>query len=307
MKIDSSNPFYYRVKNTEHLDEFVGRWLVNLEEQDLNNPIIGIINGWMAEHSENQWYADSLANDLSIFAFDSRGQGQSPKSGRMDAVQGAIDANYIISKAFAEYDWLVDQSDRVSQPANKILQGSCIGTMPIAALFAGRLPLHEQIDATILISPIAKFSPPTILKIGYFIPLWLASFVKNYLTVPIANMLFPGEDSQFSRDVALDRVNKLHPPSALQQAKELLWKEDVSNFWNYVNVPSLILVSSTDPLTPIDLSVDVYHKLPFPIWFELEAPDHLILEDNWEYLQQKIPEFARDPWDFYERYKHLEP
>jgi pimeloyl-ACP methyl ester carboxylesterase len=290
---------------TKDHDKFVGKWLHSLEKQGPSKPVIAIQNGWQAEYHQNQWYADELRNDLTIYAYDTRGNGQSPKSGDLHATQLAIDANSIIGKAFDKLDNIT--SHNKIEPGNKILQGNCIGTMPIAALFAAKLPLSKRVDGTVLISPVSSLSLPPILKMGYFFPVWMLRFAIRYLAEPIANKVTPGEDSEFTRKEAIKRAKKIIPEVALKQAKQVFWKQNVSNYWKHIRVPSLLLVSKNDPIVKLEDSIDPFNRLPYPIWYELKAPDHMLLEGNIELLKEVIPKFVNNPWDFYEEHKHLKP
>ena len=80
-----------------------------------------------------------------------------------------------------------------------------------------------------------------------------------------------------------------------------------SSFRKIFTHPSLILVGNSDPIVKIEHSFEAYDKLPYPIWLELDAPDHLLLESNIDNLSKLIPKFANDPWEFYEENKHLKP
>ena len=54
-------------------------------------------------------------------------------------------------------------------------------------------------------------------------------------------------------------------------------------------------------------SVHPLEHLNYPIWMELEASDHFLLEPNIDRITELNTEFARDPWEFYERYKGNRP
>ncbi|MFV2015532.1 MAG: alpha/beta fold hydrolase, partial [Candidatus Heimdallarchaeota archaeon] len=264
---------------------FVSKWLTDINlRSDWCKPAMAIINGWMSEHQKNQWYADALSHGLHTFSFDSRGQGKSPKEGELNAIQGAIDANSIILKGFNQYDQLcVKNHDKKSI---KILQGNCVGTMALAALFAGQLPLASQISGTILISPVSSFNLPFPLNMTFFLPEWLVQFAIEKVAPTFSQIAVPGEESEISRKEALSRLQGMDPKVAIKQARQIFWKENVSDYWKHIKIPSLILVGNSDPIVKIRDSYDPFNRLPYPIWIELDAPDHLLLEDNVEYLSQ---------------------
>ena len=303
--ISPEHPLYSRVFNDESHNRFVTKWLTPLDKTKLSNPSMAITNGWMSEHHKNQWYADALSDNVNVFAYDSRGTGDSPKEGELNAFQSGIDANSVIGRAFDQLDTMAKEQG--IEPGNKILQGNCIGTMTLASLFSGKLPLAKRTDGTILISPVSTFSLPILLKMTYFLPVWFVDFAIKYVAPTVAGMVVPGEDSESSRQEALGRARKLIPPVAVKQTRQVFWKENVTHAWKHINVPSLILVGRHDPLVKLEHSFDPYNRLPYPIWMELKAPDHLILEDNIEELKVVLPKFMNDPWGFYEEFKYLKP
>lgn len=303
--VSRTHPWFQKIRATSDHNKFVGKWLTSLDGPDLSNPAMAIQNGWQAEHMQNMWYAEELKEDMNIFAFDTRGTGESPKQGELNATQLAIDANRIIGDAF---DILEDRASQQGViPGNKILQGNCIGTMPIAALFAAKLPLYRRINGLVLISPVSTLSLPKIMKLGYFLPVWSVRFAIKHLAEPVSNFVVPGEESEESRREAMKRARKLIPEIAVKQVRQVFWKENVANYWKYISVPSLILVSRNDPLVKIEDSFDPFNKLKYPIWYELKSPDHLLLEGNISLLKKILPEFSRDPWNFYENHKDLQP
>ena len=89
--------------------------------------------------------------------------------------------------------------------------------------------------------------------------------------------------------------------------QKILWKENVSNYWSTIDVPALIFVGKHDPLVKYEDSLHPYESLKYPIWYELDAPDHLLLESNTDILTDIVPEFCKDPYAFYEKYRHLKP
>ncbi|MHA2169908.1 MAG: alpha/beta fold hydrolase [Candidatus Kariarchaeaceae archaeon] len=305
MGIPPEHPWFGLAENTQDYDQFVGRWLHDLNSQDLSKPALGIVNGWMAEHMQNLWYADAMRERMTTYAYDSRGQGSSPKTGDMHPTQMAIDANAMLTQAFGAFN--VEAKKQGIHPGNKIVQGHCLGTMAIAAMFAAKLELSEQLDGAILISPVSYFSLPNLLKIGYFLPVWAVRFTTKYLAPTITRMLMPADDSELTRQNALERIKNLDPASAIKQVRQVFWKADVSDYWEKVTVPCLFLVSRHDPITRFEDSIDPFEKVPYPIWLELEAPDHMVLEFNIKKLQQLVPNFAKDPWEFYDNNKHLKP
>jgi len=179
--------------------------------------------------------------------------------------------------------------------------------MGVCASFAGKFDIAKRADATILLSPVSTFSLPFPIKISPFVPPIVLTFFIRFLAEKIVHMVAPGEDSEFSRQEALRRARAMDPKQAIEQAKDLFYKEDVSNFWKTVKVPSLIFVGEHDPLVKLEHSFDAFQKLPYPIWYKLEAPDHLLLESNMHHLKNTIPKFAKDPWKFYEEHQHLSP
>jgi len=307
MEVDTSHPWSHRIRATDEseYDHFVGKWLHDLSEQDLSNPAMSITNGWMAKHMENKWYADTMRDKMTMFAYDSRGQGESIKQGELDAIQGAIDANYVIGQAFSKFDQLAEE--RGVEPGNKILQGNCIGAMTVAALYAGRFNIAQQSAGALLISPVSTFDLPLVVKTAYFFPPFVGKWAIKYLGEPVAKMMVSGEDSEFSRQKALERLNSIDIDAALKQAKQIFWRENVEKLWKYIDVPTLMLVSDSDPLTKLEQSAEVYHALKYPIWLQLKAPDHLLLEGNIDYLSDLIPKFAADPWSVYEDFKDITP
>ena len=302
-----NHPWGHRIQPYLNFDygDFVGEWLHDPQEIDVSNPVMSITNGWGAQHMENKWYADELFPDLAIYAYDSRGQGESTKHGKLDAVQGAIDANFLLSRAFNDIDHKATELG--VSPGNKIIQGNCIGAMTVAALYAGKFPVTRQSDGVILISPVSTFDLPAVAKMTYFLPSWAAKWAIKYLAVPMANFMVSGEESEFSRQKALQRLYRIDVDAALRQVKQIFWRENVSPYWSHIDVPALMIVSPNDPLTRIEDSAAVYDKLQYPIWLELEAPDHLILEENIDFLRKFIPRYAREPWAVYEEYKDITP
>lgn len=284
---------------------FNRKWLVDLDEADLSLPAYAIINGWMAYIESNQWFQDELAGKVNIFSYEGRGTGKSPKKGRLDPVQNAIDADRIIGEAFAEYDRMARKQG--VKPGPKIVQANCMGTLALASLFAAKLPLSQNLDAVVLLSPVSTFKLPWKIRFGFFVPPVLGKMVRRYLGPLVVKSIASKEESERSRQEALKRLNSIDLDVAGRQAREVLWKANVSTFWKTVNVPALILVSDSDPLVRIEESAEVFDKLPYPIWMELTAPDHLILEDNIEKIKEFLPQFVNDPWNFYERHKHLRP
>ncbi len=299
-----SNRLRDRLFHDDTHNKFVMKWLTNINRSK-PSPAMAIINGWMSAHQKNQWYADALSDQMNIFSFDSRGQGGSPKTGRLNAVQGAIDANKLISDAFREYDEISLKMG--NGKSNKIIQGNCVGTMSVAALFAGKLPLASQIDGTILISPVSTFQLPLPIKLTFFLPAWFVGFAIRNIAPTFAKLSVPGNESDDSREEAMSRLKGIDPKIAVRQTRQIFWKENVSKYWEFVKVPSLILVGNSDPIVKIQHSFEAFDKLPYPIWIELDAPDHLLLEGNIDYLSKLIPKFAKDPWEVYEEFKHIGP
>ena len=165
---------------------------------------------------------------------------------------------------------------------NRIIQGNCLGAMTIASMFEGKLEVAKQTDGVILISPVSNFSLPLKIKFTYFLPRWLSDFVVRYLADPVMNSISPGEDSEHARSSAIDRLLRLDVDAALRQVKEIFWKEDVSNYWNSIDVPALIYVGHHDPVVKYKHSIHPFEQLKYPIWMELEASDHFLLEPNIE-------------------------
>ena len=135
----------------------------------------------------------------------------------------------------------------------------------------------------------------------------VAWICKKNIAPTFAKLSVPGDDSDDSRKEAMSRLNGIDPSVAVRQTRQIFWKENVSKYWESIKVPSLILVGNSDPIVKIQHSFEAFDKLPYPIWFELDAPDHLLLESNIEHLSTIIPKFANDPWKFYEEHKHLKP
>lgn len=300
----SSSMLRDRLFHDDTHKSFITKWLTDIK-RNKPSPAMAIINGWMSAHQKNQWYADALSEQMDIFSFDSRGQGGSPKTGKLNAIQGAIDANKLISDAFNEYDRISKKNGKGN--SNKIIQGNCVGTMSVAALFAGKLPLASQIDGTILISPVSTFQLPLPIKLTFFLPEWFVGFAIRKIAPTFAKLSVPGEESDDSRDEAMSRLQGIDPKIAVKQTRQIFWKENVSKYWEAIKVPSLILVGNSDPIVKIHHSFEAFDKLPYPIWIELDAPDHLLLEGNIDYLGKLIPKFAKDPWGVYEEFKHLRP
>ncbi|RMG37039.1 MAG: hypothetical protein D6732_07460 [Methanobacteriota archaeon] len=299
------HPLSHRLKeqNDHHL--FNRRWLVDLKEADLSLPAYAIINGWMAYIESNQWFQDELKGKVNIFSYEARGTGKSPKNGRLDPVQYAIDADRIIGEAFKEYDQLAKEQGIT--PGSKIIQANCMGTLPLATMFAAKLPLSRKVDGVVLLSPVSTFNLPWKIKFGFFVPPLLAKVLRRYVAPIVVRKIAPKEESERSRQESLKRLNSIDLGVAGKQAREVLWKADVTPFWKTIKVPALILVSDSDPLVRLEESVEVYHRLPFPIWMQMTAPDHLILEDNIDKVKVFLPEFAANPWNFYEKNKHRKP
>lgn len=299
-------PFNHRRQsvNQEEYKDFTKKWLTNHEKNPCLNNLF-IINGWQAIYKENLWYAELLSEEVNTFAYDSRGQGSSPKHGRLDAIDNAIDAHHLITNELEVIQKLVNEKN--CSMGNTILQGNCIGTMTIATLFAGKFDLASRVQGVLLLSPVSTFNLPLYLKITYFLPKWFATFSINHIAPRVTRMIADGEKSEFSRNSAMERLYRLDHDAALQQVKSIFWKENVEKYWKYVNVPALILVGRHDPLVKYEDSIHPYENLPYPIWMELDAPDHLILESNMELIKKIIPEFISDPWAFYEKHKHLKP
>ncbi|MCY3411945.1 MAG: alpha/beta fold hydrolase [Candidatus Heimdallarchaeota archaeon] len=297
-----SMPFSHRIQSSpQDHEHFHTKWLTM---RDPSYHSLFIVNGWQAEAHYNQWYADALET-LNTFAFDSRGQGRSPKSGRLDAVQNAIDTDVVLRQIIEEQRELAIDAGKTM--GNVIVEGHCLGTMTLATLYAGRFPLTKQIDGLILLSPVSQFSLPLPIKMTYFLPLWFGTFAIRYIAPTVIKSIAPDDESESSRDNAMNRLLRLDHDAALRQVKDIFWKEDVSKYWKYIDVPCLILVGKHDPLVKFEDSFHPYSQLRYPIWFELEAPDHLMLEHNVELLQEILPEFCEDPWAFYEKYKHRRP
>ncbi len=263
------------------------------------------MNGWMAQIESNRWFQDQLRGLVNIFSYEARGSGKSPKHGRLDPVQNAIDAEILISQAFEEYDRLAESHGKT--PGNKSLQGNCLGTMGLAALFAGRFPLSRKVDSVILISPVSKFDLPWKIKFSFFVPPAFGGFLRRFVAPTIIRKIAAKEESEKSRQEALRRLYQMDLNAASRQAREIFWKANVSGFWKYINVPALILVSRDDPMVKIEQSAEVFHELPYPIWMELRAPDHLILEDNIDLIREELPKYLNDPWGYYEKHKNNYP
>ncbi len=289
-RIDAINEDDYKL--------FVTKWLTT--NTTAPNHLF-IINGWQATYSENIWYAELLKKSINTFAFDSRGQGGSPKNGRLDAVENAIDANYIISKEIKNI------KKTKNPPGNFIIQGNCIGTMTIATLFAGNFNVINDVSGVLLLSPVTTFDLPFVIKITYFLPKWFSTFSIKYIAPIVLKMIAKDEESEYSRNNAMERLLRLDHDATLRQVKSIFWKEDVKKYWKYVKVPALILVGKNDPLVSYEDSIDPFNRLPYPIWYELDAPDHLLLETNKKIISEIIPEFSKDPWAFYEKHKHMKP
>jgi pimeloyl-ACP methyl ester carboxylesterase len=131
--------------------------------------------------------------------------------------------------------------------------------------------------------------------------------VIHNLGPKLAKHFVSGEESEDSRRKAIERMQRYDIKAGIRQVRQIFWKENVSKLWGTLDKPVLILVSPNDPVTPRDDSAKVFDLLRYPIWMELEVPDHMLLEDNVEFLSEFIPRFTRDPWGVYEENKHLRP
>jgi pimeloyl-ACP methyl ester carboxylesterase len=290
--------------DNENYDLFARKWLTDVDN-NLDKPSIFILNGWQAWISQNQWYADAQKDYVNMFAYDSRGQGASPKHGRMDTLQNAIDAQKIIGKEISRIDKLAEEQGIERQ--NKILHGNCLGTMTISTLFAGKFDLANDTDGVILLSPVSSFNLPMKLKITYFLPIWMGNFVFKYLAEPITKSLASGDGGEISRNSAMDRLRRIDLAAASRQVKDIFWKEDVSKLWRSIDKPALLYVGKNDPLVRFEDSFDPYDKLRYPIWIDLHADNHFLLEENVEKVSKLNAEFSKDPWKFYDKYKDENP
>ncbi len=293
-----------RQSDDENYDLFVRKWLTDVEK-NLAKPSIFILNGWQAWISQNQWYADAQKESVNIFAYDSRGQGDSPKHGRMDTLQNAIDAQHIIGNEINRIDNLTKEQGK--ERPNRILHGNCLGTMTIASLFAGDFDLANQTNGVILLSPVSSFSLPKKLKLTYFLPIWLANFAFKYLAGPIMNSIAPGDGGEISRNSAMDRLKRIDLAAASRQVRDIFWKEDVSKLWKTIDKPALLYVGKHDPLVRFEDSFDPYANLKYPVWIDLHADNHFLLEENVEKVSGLNAEFSLDPWAFYDKYKDENP
>jgi alpha-beta hydrolase superfamily lysophospholipase len=298
--LPNSHQWYHRFIAYQDHHLFRRKWLLDPQNREL--PALFILNGWMSYIERNLWYAQALHNHVNMFSFDTRGQGQSPKNGPLDAVQNAIDLNVIGVDTYAAY-----QNHNGGDTGSLFLQGNCVGTLGIAALFAGKFPLSKEVQGTILLSPVNTFNLPRKIKMAYFAPIWLGRFGMKYVAPKIVHKIAPGEESRASREEALNRVQQLIPEVASRQVKQVFWKEDVTKYWKHMDVPSLILVSDNDPLVKLSDSAKAYTQMKYPIWMQLQAPDHLIIEENIHHLKTILPQFMNDPWKFYEYHQHLSP
>ena len=206
-----------RLKETNDHHLFNRRWLVDLETADLSLPAYAIINGWMAYIESNQWFQDELKGKVNIFSYEARGTGKSPKNGRLDPVQYAIDADRIIGEAFDEYDRLA--REKGVQPGKKIIQANCMGTLPLAALFAAKLPLSQRIDGVILLSPVSTFNLPWKIKFSFFVPPLLGKVLRRYVAPIVVRKIAPKEESERSRNESLKRLNGIDLNVASKQER----------------------------------------------------------------------------------------
>jgi pimeloyl-ACP methyl ester carboxylesterase/MFS family permease len=307
--ISAAHRWYRDFNNLEFVyKQIFGKWLTPLTEKRLRMDCFLLVNGWLANHQDNYPITKEISHLTNVFSYDARGSGKSIRSGPMTVKQAALDMNYIFMKALQERRKLAESYGIKSRELGKVfLMGSCIGGLPIAAAYAAKLPITKHVAGIVIISPISKFIPHNIVKSLYFLPPVVIYLLKRWFALPIIDKVLPGEQSSDTKQLAIKRTQRIDPYATTRHAREFLWKGEVRNAWKYISVPALLLVGENDPVASLASSAEVYENLQFPIWVKLDAPSHLLLEYNLEYMKENFSSFTKSPRRFYRKYKDSKP
>ncbi len=265
---------WFKKQQSQNYDLF-GTWLTPRLELDTNKPTLFLVNGWMGTHKDNLQYIDFFEGKFDIFGLDNRGSGKSTLEGDLDVVQFALDLNYVLLGALDE-----KFGKKAVESGTVILQASCAGTLPVAVMYADKFPITKFITHLVLISPESKVYVKSSIKIFYYTPVWLAKIIRKGLLPLILNILFFGKKRADARRVTRERLDSLDLHVAQRQVKQFLKKADVSELWESITVPTLILIGQNDKVVPPRLSKEVASQIPNSSLLELTAPDHLLVEYN---------------------------
>ena len=77
-----------------------------------------------------------------------------------------------------------------------------------------------------------------------------------------------------------------------------MWKSDVGNVWSSIYCPTMIIIGKNDPLTSRSKINRITRKIKNSVLITLNAPSHLLLEYNIEWLRDNFSRFVTDPWNF---------
>jgi pimeloyl-ACP methyl ester carboxylesterase len=299
--LSATHAWYEDFNNLEFgYKQIFGKWLTPMIKKRLQMDCFLLVTGWLSNHHDNYPLTKKLSHLTNVFSYDVRGTGKSIRSGPMTVKQAALDMNHIFMKVLQERKMLADSYELKDSDIGKVfLLGSCIGGLPIAAAYAAKLPITKHVAGIVILSPISKFIPHKLVKFLYFLPPFVISLLKEWFALPIINKVLPGEDSSDTKQLAIKRVKRIDPFATTRHAREFLWKGDVKDAWKYISVPTLLLVGNNDPVASLESSVEVYQNLRYPIWVKLNAPSHLLLEYNLDYMHKNFPSFTKDPAQFY--------
>ncbi len=307
--LSDSHPWYEDFNNKKlGYDQLFGKWLTPLTKERLSKDSFFVVNGWLAHHSDNNPLTDKISDLFNVFAYDARGLGKSSRFGPLTVKQTALDMNYIFVKYLQlRLEFANHHNIDTSELGKVFLMGSCIGGLPIAAAYATKLPITRYVTGILIISPISSFKPHKLIRPMYFLPPIIIQIFKKWLAKPMLDFVLPKENAKDTKELALKRVGRIDPQVTTRQAREFLWKGNVYDAWKYITVPTILLVGDKDPVAPLESSLDVYKQLKYPIWLKLNAPSHLILEYNIEYLRSNFLSFTNDPFLFFKKNQHLRP
>lgn len=294
--VKESHPLYKLQSSINDFDQIKGKWLAPLTKANISKPTFFIINGWMAYAEDNLDLYTQVSDMVTVFAYDYRGIGQSTRNGNMTVTHAALDTNHLFVGA-------INQKDKQARewginPGSNFVMASCMGTITLAAMYAYNLPLCKLIAGNILISPVSKIRVNPIITSLYFLPEKLVQFTSKYLSEPFIKIVFKGDDAEDARNQSRDRVKRITSTKVIKHAQQYMWKSDVGSAWASIDKPTMIIIGENDPLTSIPKTKRIARKIKNSVLVKLEAPSHLLLEYNIEWLRDNFSRFIQDPSNF---------
>lgn len=250
----------------------------------------------MAYAEDNRDLYNQVSDLVNVFAYDYRGIGKSTRNGDMTVTHAALDVNHLFIEVINQKEKQAKEWGISTGP--NFIMASCMGSITLAAVYAYNLPLCKLISGNILISPVSKIRVNPIITSLYFLPEKLVQFTSKYLSEPFIRIVFKGDNAEDARNQSRDRVKRITSSKVIKHAQHFMWRSDVGSAWSSINKPTMIIIGENDPLTSEPRTKRIARKIKNCVLIKLDAPSHLLLEYNVEWLRDNFSRFVADPWNF---------